>query len=92
MCQHSVGIFVALAAMGHISVETESVIKAFGFLTGILNHFFAQSLKRLKFAILGLEIGHDCAALILGCHGILLCFELNELDHIPRELSQFGNF
>ena len=72
MSQRAFGIFIAFATMGHISIETESVIKAFGLLSGVLNTLLAQGLKRLQFATLNFEVGYDRAALILGCHGILL--------------------
>jgi hypothetical protein len=73
MSKCALGIFVAFTAMGHITIETESVIETFGLLIGILYTLFAQCLKRLKFAALNLEVGHDRTALILGCHlGILL--------------------
>jgi UDP-galactopyranose mutase len=88
MGEKSLGTFIAFTAMGLVSVEAKPVIEAFGLYAGFLDKLFTQCLKRLEFATLNFEIGHDRTAIILGCHRILL--SLDYTSSSCRELSKVG--
>jgi hypothetical protein len=74
MGEKSLGIFIAFTAMSLVTVETESIIEAFGFLISFLNKPLAQCFKILKFVTLNFEVGHESTTFVLGGHSFLLSY------------------
>jgi hypothetical protein len=87
MGQHSLGIFIAFTAMDHVSVKTESVKEAFGFLIGLLNKLLAQCFKSLELAALNFEIGHDGTTSVLGRHRFLLGWGYASIETVEKPAS-----
>jgi hypothetical protein len=68
MCQQGLGVYIALAAMGLVTVKTESVVKAPGFAGSFSHELFTKALEVRKVFFRHLEVRDDGATCILSGH------------------------
>ena len=69
MSQQTIGIGIAFAAMGLVTVAAEPVIEGLGFLSGLFDKSKAEGGKRIQLPRRNFEIGNNRAAGVFGRHG-----------------------